>query len=113
MARPKSQLPALRFHLSGQSVVRIDGQDFYLGKHGSPESLARYAVLVAEYQRGGLSLPPGFGVSDIDKLAGPLIAPGGLVHHFEKSTRISYHKKIFGGKYRVRDIAFPVSCIYN
>ncbi len=91
MARPKSQLPALRFHLSGQSVVRIDGQDFYLGKHGSPESLARYAVLVAEYQRGGLSLPPGFGVSDIDKLAGPLIAPGGLVHHFEKSPILVKH----------------------
>lgn len=60
MARPKAKAPSLRYHLSGQSVVTIDGRDFYLGKHDSPESLARYAVLIATYQAGGLKLPADF-----------------------------------------------------
>ncbi len=60
MARPKAKAPSLRYHLSGQSVVTIDGRDYYLGKHDSPESLARYAVLIAAYQAGGLTLPDDF-----------------------------------------------------
>jgi hypothetical protein len=28
MARPRSQTPSLRYHLSGQSVVTLDGRDF-------------------------------------------------------------------------------------
>lgn len=73
MARPKAKAPALRYHLSGQSVVTIDGKDFYLGKHDSPESLARYAVLIKIYQAGGLSLPDGFDVSQLD--VGSLFSP--------------------------------------
>ncbi len=46
MARPKSKAPARRYHLSGQSIVTIGGRDFYLGLHDSPESIARYAVLM-------------------------------------------------------------------
>jgi hypothetical protein len=60
MARPKVSTPALKSHICGQSVCRIDGVDFYLGRHGSPESFARYAVLIREYQANGLSLPEGF-----------------------------------------------------
>ena len=60
MARPKSPTPILKAHISGQSVCRIDGIDFYLGRHGTPESLAKYAVLIREYQANGLSLPEGF-----------------------------------------------------
>ena len=60
MARPKAKAPALRYHISGQSVVTIDGRDFYLGKHDSSESLARYAVLIGVYQSGGLVLPEDF-----------------------------------------------------
>jgi len=66
MARPKSKAPSLRYHLSGQSVVTIDGRDFYLGRHNSPESLARYAVLIGIYQAGGLTLPEGFDLSALD-----------------------------------------------
>jgi hypothetical protein len=33
MPRPKLKAPAPRFQLSRQSVVTIDGRDFYLGKH--------------------------------------------------------------------------------
>lgn len=47
MPRPKAKAPARRFHVSGQSVCTIAGKDYYLGKHDSPESLARYAVLIA------------------------------------------------------------------
>ncbi len=47
MARPKAKAPARRYHMSGNSVVTIAGRDFYLGKHDSPESIARYAVLIA------------------------------------------------------------------
>ncbi len=59
MARPKSSTPALRFHISGQSCCEINGRTYYLGKHGSPESLARYAVLIREYQANGLVVPNG------------------------------------------------------
>lgn len=73
MARPKASAPALRYHLSGQSVVTIDGRDYYLGKHGSPESLARYAVLIRIYQEGGLSLPKAFEVRSLDAYVQPLL----------------------------------------
>ena len=59
MARPKAKAPARRYHISGQSVV-TDGKDYYLGKHDSLESIARYAVLIGFYQAGGLRLPEDF-----------------------------------------------------
>ncbi len=60
MARSKSSQPSIRYHISGQSVCTIQGRDFYLGKHGTPESLARYALLIREYQANELSLPEDF-----------------------------------------------------
>ncbi len=65
MARPKSLMPALQFHISGNAVCKIDGKSYYLGKHGSPESLARYAVLIREYQANGLRVPEGI---DLDEM---------------------------------------------
>ena len=56
MARPKAKAPARCYHISGQSVVTIAGRDFYLGPHDSPESIARYAVLIGIYQRNWLTL---------------------------------------------------------
>jgi hypothetical protein len=40
MARGRGrEVPAYRLHRrSGQAVVTLDGRDFYLGIHGSPES---------------------------------------------------------------------------
>jgi hypothetical protein len=73
MARPKAKAPSLRYHLSGQSVVTIDGKDFYLGKHDTPESLARYAVLIATYQAGGLKLPAGFDAYALDARAAAIL----------------------------------------
>ena len=74
MARPKSALPQMRVHLSGQGFVRIGDRNFYLGKYGSPESLARYAILIAEYQANQLRLPEDFDVRDIDERAGLLLS---------------------------------------
>jgi hypothetical protein len=40
-------VPAYQLHRgSGQAKVRIDGEDIYLGPHGSPESRERYEELV-------------------------------------------------------------------
>lgn len=75
MARPKAAVPSMRYHLSGQAVVSIAGRDFYLGKHNSPEALARYAVLIADYQRGEFSLPAGYSIADVDAKAGALVSP--------------------------------------
>lgn len=36
-----------RAHASKQARIRLRGKDFYLGAHGSPESLAEYARLAA------------------------------------------------------------------
>jgi integrase len=53
-----SRLPAYCLHsASGQAVVRIDGRDHYLGRHGSPESHARFERLLAEYLANGRRLP--------------------------------------------------------
>lgn len=73
MARPESKAPARSYHLSGQSVVRIDNTDWYLGKHDSPESIARYAVLIGIYQANGLRLPDGFAVGQLDEQAARLL----------------------------------------
>jgi len=73
MSKPKSKAPARRFHLSGQSVVTIGGRDFYLGPHDSPESIARYAVLIGIYQANGLTLPEEFDPASLDVQAAILL----------------------------------------
>lgn len=63
----------MRYHLSGQSVVTIDGKDYYLGKHDSPESLARHAVVIGIYQANGLKLPEDFDAELLDGKAAALL----------------------------------------
>lgn len=75
MARPKNNTPTIRYHISGQAVVTLGGRDFYLGKHGSSESLARYAVLIAEYQQAGLKLPDDFDQAALYAKADYMVAP--------------------------------------
>ena len=41
---------------TGQAVVRIDGIDHYLGKHGTPESRVEYDRLIAEWLGNGRRL---------------------------------------------------------
>jgi integrase len=94
MARPKAKAPARTYHISGQSIVRIDGKDFYLGKHDSPESIARYAVLIGIYQANGLRLPDDFEVTSLDERAAVLWgspAPPTMVTHQEKQPVLVKH----------------------
>lgn len=57
MARKRSEQPAYQYHVSGQAKVRLGHVDFYLGKHGTPESYARYYALLSEYNANG-KVPP-------------------------------------------------------
>ncbi len=91
MARPKAKAPTLRSHLSGQSVVTLDGRDFYLGKHDSPESLARYAVLIGIYQAGGLKLPEDFDAELLDAKASFLAPPAPQPSQQAKQTLLVRH----------------------
>ncbi len=51
-------VPGYRFHKrTGQAVVTLSGRDHYLGKHGSPESHAKYQRLIAEYVNHGFRMP--------------------------------------------------------
>ncbi len=58
MPRPRSLQPAYRKHATGQGVVTLDGKDHYLGRHGTPESVARYNALLADWLGGKLAPAP-------------------------------------------------------
>jgi integrase len=58
-------MPALQYHISGNAVCKIDGKTYYLGKHGSAECLARYAVLIREYQANDLRVPDGIDLNQL------------------------------------------------
>lgn len=50
MPRLKKSVPKYSLHrASGQAIVRIDGQQHYLGPHGSDRSRAEYDRLISEY----------------------------------------------------------------
>ena len=52
------KIPSYRLHRpSGQAVCRLDGRDYYLGKHGTEESRSAYDRLVARWLAGGKHLP--------------------------------------------------------
>lgn len=57
MPRPRKAAPAYQFHVSGQGFVNLGGTRFYLGKHGSSDSYARYHALLAEYNANGKRIP--------------------------------------------------------
>src|SRR3954451_17337268 len=51
--------PAYRLHKpTGLAVVTLNGRDFYLGKHGSPESRSEYDRVVAEWLGSGRRIAP-------------------------------------------------------
>jgi integrase len=58
VAASSLRTPSYRLHKpSGQAVVTLDGKDFYLGRHGSPESRAEFDRMVAEWLSNGRRLP--------------------------------------------------------
>ncbi|MCD0459972.1 tyrosine-type recombinase/integrase [Roseiconus lacunae] len=91
MARPKAKAPARRYHMSGQSVVTIAGRDFYLGTHDSPESIARYAALVAIYQQGNLTLPAGFELASLDPQVAVILGGISAPQHQADTTVLVRH----------------------
>ena len=49
-----TRIPKYRLHRpTGLGVVRLNGKDFYLGKHGTPESMDRYDNLIKRWLRNG------------------------------------------------------------
>ncbi len=52
---PARKVPSYRLHKpSGRAVVTLDDEDFYLGKHGTPESHSEYSRHIAEWTAGTL-----------------------------------------------------------
>src|SRR4051794_14074023 len=52
------KIPSYRLHKpTGQAVVRLDGRDFYLGKHGTEESREAYRRRIAEWLTHGSAVP--------------------------------------------------------
>ena len=50
MSSRSPRVPSYRLHKpTGLAVVRLNGRDFYLGKHGTPASHERYERLIAEW----------------------------------------------------------------
>jgi integrase len=57
-AKPR-KVPSYRLHKpTGQAVVRLDGRDIYLGKHGTEESQEAYRRKIAEWLTAGTAAAP-------------------------------------------------------
>ncbi|MGC4033711.1 MAG: hypothetical protein QM754_18655 [Tepidisphaeraceae bacterium] len=56
----RKRIPSLRLHKpSGQAVVTLNGKDYYLGRHGTPEAQAAYESRIGEYLLAGRIVPAG------------------------------------------------------
>ncbi len=56
--RTQPRIPSYRLHkTSGRAVVRLNGRDIYLGKHGTPESHANYNRVISEWTSNLRQLP--------------------------------------------------------
>lgn len=66
MPQLKNRLPKYRKHkASGQAVVTLDGQDIYLGPHGTQVSRSEYDRVVGEWMSNGRCLHPAGRGADI------------------------------------------------
>jgi hypothetical protein len=60
MSSKSPKIPSYRLHKpTGRAVVRLDGHDYYLGKHGTPESRAAYERTVSEGLTARIVASPG------------------------------------------------------
>ena len=67
----KPRTPSLRLHKpSGRAVVTIDGQDHYVGEHGSVDAQAAYDRLIVEWISNGRRMPTGNDVTIAELLLG-------------------------------------------
>lgn len=107
MPERKPRVPSYRLHKSsGQAVVTIDGHDHYLGKHGSAESQAAYARLLAERAAAGSVVPRGPDISVSEVLAAYLaharayyVKDGESTSQLDRITRaLTPVRKLYGGE---------------
>ena len=56
MRRKKSAIPVVRCH-RGLARLRLDGREFWLGRFGSREAVAKADRLIAEWLANGRRLP--------------------------------------------------------
>lgn len=83
--------PGYRLHgSSGQAVVTIGGRDYYLGKHGSPESFSKYHRLFSEWLASGRSAA--FGMPQDAVTVTSLIAA--FVRHAEAYYGTGYRSEL-------------------
>src|SRR5262245_36904857 len=65
-SRPR-KVPSYRLHKpTGQAVVRLDGHDHYLGKHGTPASEEAYRRTLAEWLASGQGRAPACAAGQAD-----------------------------------------------
>ena len=89
--RNNPRIPSYRLHKpSGRAVVRLNGRDFYLGKHGTPESHANYNRVVSEWTSNFRQLPcndgdPNASALTICEIALPYL--GFVEQHYRKHGR--------------------------
>ncbi len=67
MARPRNSMPEMRYHVSGQARVFLDGKYWYLGPHGSVKAQTRYDTLLAKWLANGRKVPESEDTHQADK----------------------------------------------
>jgi hypothetical protein len=73
-SKSPGRIPKLRLHKpSGRVVVRLDGNDYYVGKFGSPESQDEYDRLIGEWMLRGRQAPSKPGRQSTEMSVGELI----------------------------------------
>lgn len=90
MGRSKALVPERRYHVSGQSVVTIDGKNFYLGPHNDALTVARYACLVKAYQDNGYRLPDDYSIDDVRNATASQFADLMVEDQSDKPVRVKH-----------------------
>jgi integrase len=115
MVRPKLETLSLRAHVSGQSFVRVDGRNIYLGRTGDPKTLARYAMFISDYQANGLIVPDGFNSRAVDDRAELLLSSAPLPDEHKEDEPLTvghlcekykaHIAKRYSGDHQIQDLA--------
>lgn len=120
MARPKSVAPpTYQLHRpSGRAKVRVAGRDVYLGKHGSPESVAAYQKLVNEWLNNGRRLPDVSGASDTNSKSKSGTAPATitvveLIDQYREWSEKEYGDSPSGEHRNTMDAVVPVVRLFG
>lgn len=109
--RPR-RIPSYRLHKpTGQAVVRIEGHDHYLGKHGTPESQEKYDRLIAEWLVKGQPATP-----TVPAKPAVDISVNGLILSFYRHAEKHYRRpdgSMTGEVGNLRDALRPLRKLYG